>query len=111
MFHGKGPRDDSTGLVFPIALLSLVLVAAGCAGPSLMTGAQATSIRERDHALARHADAIHSAIQQSGDEAGMKEAGDRIRASWLNQQAAQQRERLERERAAAQRARSLRNPL
>ena len=49
-----------------IALLSLVLVAAGCAGPSLMTGSQAASIRERDRALARHADAIHSAIQQSG---------------------------------------------
>ena len=44
-------------------------------------------------------------------EAGLKEAGDRIRASWLNQQAAQERERLERERAAAERARSLRNPL
>lgn len=49
-----------------IALLSLVLVAAGCAEPSLMTSAQAASIRERDRALARHAEAIHSVIRQAG---------------------------------------------
>ncbi len=49
-----------------IALLALVLAAAGCVGPSLMTDKQAASIRERDRALARHASAIHTAIQQSG---------------------------------------------
>lgn len=41
-------------------------------------------------------------------EAQAKEAGDRIRTRWLNQQAALDRERLERERAAAERERSLR---
>jgi hypothetical protein len=41
-------------------------------------------------------------------ETGVQEAGDRIRARWLNQQAALERERVERERAAAERARGLR---
>ncbi len=41
-------------------------------------------------------------------ETGVQEAGDRIRARWLNQQAALERERMERERAAAERARGLR---
>ena len=47
----------------------------------------------------------------AGIEDGVKEAGDRIRARWLNQQAALERERVERERNAAQRARDVRNPL
>jgi hypothetical protein len=41
-------------------------------------------------------------------EAGVKDAGDRIRTKWLNQQAALERERVERQRAAAERERSLR---
>jgi len=46
--------------------MSLALVVAGCASPSLMPEAQAVAINDRDRALASHADAIHAAISQSG---------------------------------------------
>lgn len=47
-------------------LMSLALAVTGCASPSLMPAAQAVAVKERDRALAPHADAIHSAISQSG---------------------------------------------
>lgn len=49
-----------------LPLMSLALAVVGCASPSLMPGAQAVAVRERDRALASHADAIHAAISQSG---------------------------------------------
>src|SRR5262245_1643917 len=75
------PPDSSTRmrrLLIPLAhmggvaprwsgapLLGLLL-AIGCAGPSLMPQTQAAAIRERDRALARHAGAIQEAIRPSG---------------------------------------------
>jgi hypothetical protein len=50
-----------------LRLLTLALVVVGCASPSLMPEAQATAIKDRDRALASHADAIHAAIRQSGN--------------------------------------------
>jgi hypothetical protein len=49
-----------------LPLMSLALVVVGCASPSLMPEAQAVAIKHRDRALASHADAIHTAISQSG---------------------------------------------
>jgi len=49
-----------------VPLLSLALVVVGCATPSLMPKAQAVAIKDRDRALASHADAIHAAIRRSG---------------------------------------------
>ncbi|MGH7415336.1 MAG: hypothetical protein ACREKJ_14155 [Candidatus Rokuibacteriota bacterium] len=46
--------------------MSLALVVVGCASPSLMPEAQAVAIKDRDRALASHADAIHAVISQSG---------------------------------------------
>jgi BMFP domain-containing protein YqiC len=50
-----------------LRLLSLALVVVGCASPSLMPEGQAAAIKNRDRALAAHADAIHAAIRQSGN--------------------------------------------
>jgi len=50
-----------------LPLMSLALVVVACASPSLMPEAQAVAIRDRDRALAPHADAIHAAISQSGN--------------------------------------------
>jgi roadblock/LC7 domain-containing protein len=50
-----------------LPLVSLALVVVGCAGPSLMPKAQAAAIKDRDRALASHADAIQAAIRQSGN--------------------------------------------
>jgi len=47
--------------------MSLALVVVGCASPSLMPETQAVAIKDRDRALASHADAIHAAIRQSGN--------------------------------------------
>ena len=47
--------------------MSLALVVVGCASHSLMPEAQAVAIKDRDRALASHADAIHAAIRQSGN--------------------------------------------
>jgi vacuolar-type H+-ATPase subunit I/STV1 len=47
--------------------MSLALAVVGCASPSLMPGTQAVAIKDRDRALASHADAIHAAIGQSGN--------------------------------------------
>jgi hypothetical protein len=49
-----------------LPLLSLALAVAGCASPSLMPEAQAVAIKDRDRALASHANTIHAAISQSG---------------------------------------------
>ena len=49
-----------------LPLMSLAVVVVGCASPSLLPEAQAVAIRDRDRALALHADAIHAAISQSG---------------------------------------------
>ena len=50
-----------------LPLMSLALLAVGCAGPSLMPKAQAAAIEDRDRALALHADAIQTATRQSGN--------------------------------------------
>ena len=50
-----------------LPLMSLALLAVGCAGPSLMPKAQAVAIEDRDRALALHADAIQTATRQSGN--------------------------------------------
>ena len=50
-----------------LPLMSLALLAVGCAGPSLMPRAQAVAIKDRDRALALHADAIQTATRQSGN--------------------------------------------
>lgn len=50
-----------------LPLMSLALVVVGCASPSLMPETQAVAIKDRDRALASHADAIHAAIRQSGN--------------------------------------------
>lgn len=50
-----------------LPLISLALVVVGCASPSLMPEAQAVAIKDRDRALASHADAIHAAISQSAN--------------------------------------------
>jgi hypothetical protein len=47
--------------------LSLAVVVVGCASPSLMPETQVGAIKDRDRALASHADAIHAAISQSGN--------------------------------------------
>src|SRR6185295_11451736 len=50
-----------------LPLVGLALVVVGCATPSLMPPAQAVAVRDRDRALAPHAIAIHTAIDQSGN--------------------------------------------
>jgi len=57
------PHVLSSGL--PLVGLSLVVV--GCASHSLMTAAQSEAIRDRERALASHADAIQAAVRQSGN--------------------------------------------
>src|SRR5712664_1246184 len=57
------PHVLSAGL--PLVGLSLVVV--GCASHSLMTVAQSEAIRDRERALASHADAIQAAVRQSGN--------------------------------------------
>lgn len=46
--------------------MSLALLVVSCASPSLMPKAQEAAIKDRDRALALHADAIQTAIGQSG---------------------------------------------
>jgi hypothetical protein len=50
-----------------LPLVSLALLVVGCASPSLMPKAQEAAIRDRDRALALHADAIQTAIGRSGN--------------------------------------------
>ncbi len=63
---GRIRRRAPHGLGSGLPLMSLALVV-GCASPSLMPEAQAVAIKDRDRALASHADAIHAAIGQSGN--------------------------------------------
>jgi len=64
---GRMRRGAPYGLGSGLPLMSLALVVVGCASPSLMPEAQAVAIKDRDRALASHADAIHAAISQSGN--------------------------------------------
>jgi hypothetical protein len=50
-----------------ISLASLLLVVVGCASHSLVPAAQSAAIRNRERALASHAEAIQAAVRQSGD--------------------------------------------
>jgi hypothetical protein len=85
-------RDSMVGLQ-----KSLERANAGLASAADIALATATSVPESG-----------AGEQVAQIEAQVKDAGDRIRTRWLNQQAALDRERLERERAAAERGRSLR---
>jgi hypothetical protein len=63
---GRIRRGALRGLGSGLPLMSLALAVVGCASPSLMPATQAMAIKDRDRALASHADAIHAAIGQSG---------------------------------------------
>ena len=54
-----------------IYLISLLLVAVGCANHSLMPAAQSGEIKNRERALASHSDAIQAAVKQSGRVGGL----------------------------------------
>jgi DNA repair exonuclease SbcCD ATPase subunit len=54
-----------------VSLIGLSLVLAGCASHSLMPAAQSAAIRERERALASHADAIQSTVRPSGKVGGL----------------------------------------
>lgn len=64
---GRIRRGAPPVLGLGLPLMSLAVGAVGCASPSLMPEAQAVAIKDRDRALASHADAIHAAIRQSGN--------------------------------------------
>jgi hypothetical protein len=49
-----------------VSLICLCLTVVGCASHSLMTAAQSEAVRDRERALARHADVIQAAVRQSG---------------------------------------------
>ncbi len=67
VLHGRIRLGAPRVLGLGLPLMSLALVIVGCATPSLMPEAQTVAIKDRDRALASHADAIHAAISQSGD--------------------------------------------
>jgi len=50
-----------------LPLMGLALLVVGCASHSLMPKAQEAAIKDRDRALALHADGIQAAIRQSGN--------------------------------------------
>ena len=54
-----------------LLLVGLPLLVVGCAGHSLVPAAQSAAIRDRERALAPHADAIQAAIGQSGNIGGL----------------------------------------
>jgi hypothetical protein len=54
-----------------LLLVGLPLLVVGCAGHSLVPAAQSAAIRDRERALAPHADAIQVAIRQSGNIGGL----------------------------------------
>jgi len=64
---GRSRRGAPHVLGSGLPLMSLALVVVGCASPSLMPEAQAVAIKDRNRALASHADAMHAAISQSGN--------------------------------------------
>jgi hypothetical protein len=49
-----------------VSLIGLSLIVVGCASHSLTPPAQSAAIRDRERALASHADAIQAAVRQSG---------------------------------------------
>jgi hypothetical protein len=53
-------------LVSGISLICGSLVVCGCASHSLIPAAQSQAIKERERALASHADAVQAAVRQSG---------------------------------------------
>ena len=61
-----GMRVCSHTHVAGAPLMSLALMVVGCASPSLMPQGQALAIKDRERALASHAEAIQAAISQSG---------------------------------------------
>lgn len=65
----RGPGDGGftmRALVSGVSLICCSLVVAGCAKHSLIPAAQSQAIKERERALAPHADAIQAALRQSG---------------------------------------------
>ena len=54
-----------------VSLIGLSLVLVGCASHSLIPAAQSAAIRERERALASHADAIQAAVRPSGKVGGL----------------------------------------
>jgi hypothetical protein len=54
-----------------LLLVGLPLLVVGCAGHSVVPAAQSAAIRDRERALAPHADAIQIAIRQSGNIGGL----------------------------------------
>ena len=63
---GRIGREARHALGSGLPLVTLALVAVGCASPSLMPHTQAAVIKDHDRALASHSNAIHAAITQSG---------------------------------------------
>ena len=61
-----------------LPLVGLALLAVGCASHSLMPRAQAAAIKERDRALALHAEAIQTATREAGTMGALafRDAGD-----------------------------------
>ena len=65
----RGPGDGGftmRALVSGVSLICGSLAVAGCANHSLIPAAQSQAIKERERALAPHADAIQAALRQSG---------------------------------------------
>jgi BMFP domain-containing protein YqiC len=54
-----------------LRFLSIALLVVGCASHTLMPKEQAVAIADRDRALVSHADAIQTAIRQSGNVGGL----------------------------------------
>src|SRR5512145_2406483 len=72
----EGAAEDDRGpgaggltmraLVSGISLICCSLVVSGCASHSLIPAAQSQAIKDRERALAPHADAVQAAVRQSG---------------------------------------------
>jgi hypothetical protein len=73
---GASGRWHVSASGIPLILLSLVLI--GCASRSLVPAAQSAAITQREQALASHADAIQTAVRQSGSLGALAflDAGD-----------------------------------
>jgi len=63
---GRLRRGSPHALGSGLYLIIFSLVVAGCASHSLMPAAQSAAIRDRERALALHADAIQAVVRQSG---------------------------------------------
>jgi hypothetical protein len=69
--HGGLTMGKKRVLGSGIYLVSLLLVAVGCANHSLMPAAQSGEIKNRERALAAHSGAIQAAVKQSGKVGGL----------------------------------------